>query len=250
MRRIFPCILAAALAFAALGQEFEAVSVKPNNSGSGSSHSSSDQGMLRATNLSLRNLIVTAYGMKDYQVEGPDWLSSERFDVTAKFPEALPKDREKYNAAFTVMMQKMLADRFKLVAHREQKTFSVYGLVVGKTGIKFKEVPNNGDSRSDSHNTHYEGRTVSMAKLAEFLSRNTDLPVLDMTGLKGSYDLTLDWSPEPRQSGDGKDDAPVIADRPALPEALQEQLGLKLESRKAPIEILVVDHAEKVPTEN
>jgi len=252
MRGIFVCILMAAFWCAALGQEFEVVSVKANKSASTSSHSSSDPGRLTSTNVSLRSLIVTAYGMKDYQVEGPDWLSSARFDVAAKFPEALPRDREKYNAGLRAMMQKMLADRFKLVVHRDRKTFSVYGLIVGKRGIKFKEVPDAG-SHSNSNNGHYVGTSVTMAAFAEFLARRVDLPVLDMTGLKGSYDLTLDWVPEPRQSGESKGDVPVVADSPTgatLLLAIQEQLGLKLESRKAPIEILVVDHAERVPTEN
>jgi uncharacterized protein (TIGR03435 family) len=229
----------------ALGQEFEAVSVKPNKSGSNGSHSRSDQGMLTATNLSLRSMILAAYGMKDYQVEGPDWLNSERFDLAAKFPDALPLDPEKYNAALGSMMQKMLADRFKLAAHRDQKTFLVYGLVVAKKGIKFKEVPDGGSHNSNSDNNHYTGASITMNRFAEFLARRMDLPVLDMTGLKGFYDLTLDWVPEPRQPGD----AGSLSD-PALPLALEEQLGLKLETRKAPIEILVVDHVERVPTEN
>ena len=208
--------------------------------------------MLTATNMSLRSLIVMAYGMKDYQVEGPDWLSSERFDIAAKFPEALPREREKYNAGLRAMMEKMLLDRFRLAVHREQKMFAVYGLTVGKNGIKFKEVPDTG-SHSNSDNNHYQGRSVSMAIFAEFLSRRMDLPVLDMTGLKGCHDLTLDWVPEPPQSNESKAEAPVFADSPrgaVLRDALQGQLGLKVETRKAPIGILVVDHMEKVPTEN
>src|SRR5258708_6338556 len=104
------CIVLAMFACAALCQEFEVVSVKPNKSMSGSSRSHTDQGRLTATNVSLRSLIVTGYGMKDYQVEGPDWLSSERFDVAATFPEALPRDTEKYNAALHAMMQSMLVE--------------------------------------------------------------------------------------------------------------------------------------------
>jgi uncharacterized protein (TIGR03435 family) len=253
MRTAFVCLLTAACALAALGQEFEVVSVKPNNSGSNSSHSSSDAGRLTASNVSLRSLIVQAYRMKDYQVEGPDWLRSQHFDIAAKFDEALPKDREKYNAGLAAMMQKMLSERFKLAVHRDQKTFSVYGLVVGKNGIKFQEVPDGDSHRSNSNNNHYEGTCVNMAAFAEFLSRRVDFPVLDMTGLKGFYNLKLDWVPEPRQSGELKGDITPVADSssgPALSEAIQAQLGLKFEMRKAPIEILIVDHAEKVPTEN
>src|SRR6476646_10661147 len=108
MMRTAVVYLLAMLACAAWGQEFEVVSVKPNKSGDGGSSTHSDQGRLMGTNVSLRNMIVMAYGMKDYQVEGPVWLSGERFDINAKFPEALSKNPEKYRAAFQSMMQKML----------------------------------------------------------------------------------------------------------------------------------------------
>jgi uncharacterized protein (TIGR03435 family) len=259
MRGASLCILMTAVASAAQCQEFEVVSVKPNRSISNSSGFRTDQGRLMATNVSLRGLIVRGYGVPDYQVEGPDWLSSERFDVAATFPEALPKDRVKYDAAFHLMMQNMLADRFKLVVHREQKIRPVYGLVVGKSGPKFKQAPDSScDSHSRSNNgTHFVGTCVSIDAFAEFLARRrdlpADLPVLDMTGLKGLYNLTLDWTPEPRQSAERTGDLPVVADIPSGPTllvALQEQLGLELETRRAPIEILVVDHAEKAPSEN
>jgi uncharacterized protein (TIGR03435 family) len=253
MRTIFLCLLTSSVALTASAQEFEVVSVKPNKTADNSSHSHSDQGRLTATNLSLRQMIVMAYGIKDYQVEGPAWIGTEHFDVAAKFPEALPKDPEKYNAAFTAMMQKMLLDRFKLAVHHDQKTFAVYGLVVTKSGIKFKEAPAGDGHSSNSKNTHYTGKAVSMETFAAFLSRRQDLPVLDMTGLKGFYDLTLDWFPEPKPSEDKPSEDKPAQDKPAgptLPDALQNQLGLKLENRKAPIEIVIVDHAEKLPTEN
>jgi len=175
-----------------------------------------------------------------------------RFDLAAKFPEELPKNREKYNAALNAMMQKMLVERFKLAVHRDRKNLAVYGLVVGKHGIKMKEVPD-GDSHSRSRNNHYEGSGMTMAGFAGFLSRRVDLPVLDMTGLKGFYELTLDWVPEARPGADRKGDVVAVADSatgPTIFIALEEQLGLKLETRKAPVEMLVVDRAEKLPTEN
>ncbi len=242
MRATSICILTAALACAALGQEFEVASVKPNKSISHSSGFNTTGGRLTATNVSLRGLIVRAYGVQDYQVEGPDWLRSERFDVAATFPEASSKD-------FQAMMQNMLADRFKLTVHREQKDRPVYSLVLGKNGIKFKEAPDS-DCGSHSRNksgTHFVGTCVSMGAFAEFLAGQRrdlpiDLPVLDSTGLKGFYNLTLDWVPESK-----------VADNPSgvtLLVALEEQLGLRLETRKAPIEILVVDAAQRVPSEN
>ncbi len=249
MRTVVLSVLTAAFSMAALGQEFEAVSVKPNKSGPGSSHSSTDQGFYRATNLSLKDLIMSAYDMKGYQVEGPDWIEAERYDVSAKFPPNLPpnlpQNRDQLLAAFDSMMQKMLADRFKLAVHRDQKSFSVYGLIVAKSGIKFKEAPDTG-SRSDGSNSHYQGSSITMVKLAEFLSRRMDLPVIDMTGLKATYNVTLDWVPESKD----KVNDPAIPVGVTLPDALQEQLGLKLENRKTPIDILIVDHAERVPTED
>jgi uncharacterized protein (TIGR03435 family) len=235
---------------AVFGQEFEVASVKPNKSMSNSSHSSSDQGRYTATNVSLKQILTQAYGLKEYQVSGPDWLNSEKYDIAAKFPEALPKDRDKYAAGLQAMMQKMLLERFKLESHRETKPFSVYGLVVGKGGIKFKEVPDGDSHNSNSNNNHYTGKCINMEIFAGFLARRSDLPVLDMTGLKGYYDLTLDWVPEERRATDGDKPAADLPAGPTLAMALQEQLGLKLEPHKAPIEVLVVDKVERVPTDN
>ena len=254
MRAILICGLAAGFASLAVCQEFEVVSIKPNNSMSGSSSTHTDKGMLRGTNLSLRSLIVRAYGLRNYQVEGPDWLESEHFDIAAKFPDGpLPKDPAEQNAAYMAMMQKMLADRFHVATHRSQKTFAVYGLVVAKGGIKFKPVPDGGSHSSDNNNTHYKGTGIPMESFAGFLSRRpelpADLPVLDMTGLKGDYEMTLDWVREAKPSPDAPASTDLSAG-PSLLSALEDQLGLKLETRKAPIEILIVDHAEKVPTDN
>jgi uncharacterized protein (TIGR03435 family) len=189
---------------------------------------------------------MRGYGINSYQVEGPDWLDSERFDISAKFPADFPKEREQYSAAYQAMMQKMLADRFKLAVHRDRKSLPVYGLVAGKGGIKFKEVPA-GQSGSDSNNTHYKGTSITMDGFAKFLSGQMELPVIDMTGLKGTYDLKLDWITE--RQAQAKADSEPQAGQP-IQDAIQDQLGLKVEHRKAPVDILVVDHAERVPTDN
>lgn len=248
-----PPLLALLLCSALLAQTpspaFEVASIKLNASGSGDSESHTDGGRLTARNLSLKSLITRAYGVRDYQVEGPDWLPTQRFDVSAKFPEALPsgpENRERYNAAFRSMMQKMLEERFHLAVHHTTKTSAVYGLVVGKNGIKFKEVPL-GPSGSTSNNTHYSGKSVTMDQVAAVLSSFMDLPVLNETGLKGFYDLTLDWIPESHSNKPETEPAPA---GPSLADAVADQLGLKLEHRKAPIDILVVDHVDKLPTEN
>jgi uncharacterized protein (TIGR03435 family) len=242
MRSICLCITLATLGF---GQQFEVVSIRPNNSLSYSSHSRTDQGMMTGVNVTLRSLVLRAYGIKDYQLEGPDWLRSERFDISAKIPDSVSShsgDREQYRADFESMMQSMLVERFRLAVHRERKTMGVYGLVVSKGGIKFREAPPGGRSSSNSNNTHYTGSGVSMQEFAAFLSQNTDAPVLDFTGLKGVYDLKLDWQGREEQT-----DAPA---GPGIAEAVEDQLGLRMERRKAPVEILAVDHIEKTPTEN
>src|ERR1700709_606163 len=120
--------LLAAFAGASLCQEFEVVSIRPSKSAENGSDSEGGQGRFTGTNLSLKSLITTAYQLRDYQVQGPAWLDSERFDIAAKFPEALSKDPEKYNAALSAMMKQMLADRFKLAAHSDHRTFTVYAL--------------------------------------------------------------------------------------------------------------------------
>ena len=253
MRAVCVCALLAALAGAAAGQEFEAVVVKPSHSLSNGSSSRGDRSQWTATNESLKNLIMRAYGVRDYQVEGPDWLASTRFDIAAKYPAGMPKDGDRYLAAQQAMMRKMLRDSFKLAVHRDSKVFPVYGLVVVKRGIKFKPAADTGSDIQNSDNGHFTGTCVSMSAFAAFLARREDQPVLDMTGLKGCYDLTMDWVPQPRQRAGGAGDTPIETDLqkgPTLEDAIQEQLGLKLEARKAPIEILVVDHAERVPLEN
>ena len=245
-------ILGAALACTAFCQEFEVASVRPAKPGVNGEHTRSDSGMLTATNLSLKSMIVTAYNVKDYQVDGPNWIGSQNFDIVAKFPEPLANDRDKYNAALGSMMQKMLAERFGLAIHREEKTLPVYGLTVARGGIKFKQAPDSGSHSSKGTSTHYEGTCISMETFANFLSHRkselpADVPVFDMTGLKGCYDLKLDWVPEVRADAA---EAAAVQTAPPLTVAIQEQLGLKLESRKSPVKIIVVDRINKTPTEN
>ena len=233
------------LACRAFGQTlaFDVASVKPNRSGSGSSSSNSHDGVYTATNESLKSLIQMAYRVRDYRIAGPDWLNSERFDIAAK-PPAGSKD-----ADLGLMMQSMLLERFKLALHRETKEFPVYGLLVAKNGPKFKEVEDVGGNHTNSNRGRFIGDRCSMANLAAYLARQMDRPVVDMTGLAGVFDLKLNFTPESALAGreDNKADTEAY---PPLLTAIQEQLGLKLEPKKAPIEILVIDHLEKVPTEN
>jgi uncharacterized protein (TIGR03435 family) len=143
------------------------------------------------------------------------------------------------------MLQNMLADRFKLKLHRETKELPVYVLVVGKNGLKLRESTPGTPSQISMSASHIIGHAVPMQALADHLSNaalQLDRPVIDQTKLVGTYDFTLEWTPDTVPLGD--------ASAPSLFTAVQEQLGLKLESRKAPVEIIVVDSAEKVATKN
>jgi uncharacterized protein (TIGR03435 family) len=238
------CWLAAA-ASGLFGQSFEVVSVKPSGDGSTGSDIDSNNNIFKARNVTLQRLIAMANGVEDYRIEGPGWLGSERFDIDAKFPADAPRVGPKADAAFEAMMQNMLTDRFGLVVHSSQKTLAVYGLVVAKSGLKISEVKE-GSSDSSSHNNQYSGTSITMSRFAQFLSRRADLPVVDMTGLKGFYTFALDWTPEP-------DAALAPGENPAweaLREVMEAKLGLRCENRKAPIGIVVVDHADKAPTAN
>jgi uncharacterized protein (TIGR03435 family) len=191
--------------------------------------------------LTLKNLISTAYNVKTYQISGePSWAgdSATAFDVEAEAGGTPTMDQAR------LMLQALLADRFQLKLHRETKELPVYDLVVAKNGPKMKEsaadaTPSAGVSAGSTR--RMTEIRASMATVANQLVGFAGRPVIDKTGLTGSYDFTLEWSPEgtPADAATG----------PSIFTAVQEQLGLKLESSKAPTEILVIDHAEK-PTQN
>ena len=242
--------------------------------------------------LSLGDLIRTAYRVKSYQLSGPDWMNTERFDVVAKLPEGAKR------GDVPEMLQTLLEQRFQLTLHRTTKELPAYALVVAKGGPKVKEsapdpnapaaggtgaiqydagIDNKGVVTSTGPNgtirqttgpngMHLDIQTMTMPVLAEYLARFTERPVTDMTELKGNYDFVLDLSREEllnvarasgmAVSGPGAGEAgraPVEA--AADPGAVSlagsiELLGLKLEPRKLPVEVLVIDHLEKVPIAN
>jgi uncharacterized protein (TIGR03435 family) len=221
---------------------FEAASVKPNHSGTHNSSTHTRPANVEMKNVTLRNIITSAYRIKDYQVSGPEWLRSERYDIVAKAPFGTPE------AQIAPMLRTLLAERFKLETHSETKEFPVYGLVATKGGL-IPQPAEAGEGSSmnttiDDKGGELKAQRTTLARLAEWLSTRLDRPVLDMSGLTGAYDFNLKFSLE---NAGGDADTPKY---PILPLALQEQLGLRLEKRTAPIEILVVDRAEKVPVEN
>lgn len=214
-----------------------------------------ENGRFRANNMSIRILIQQAYNLKDFQVTGaPAWISSERYDIVAK-PEG-PIERDLRGETLRQMLQSLLEDRFKLKAHFETKEMQVYNLVVGKGGPKLKESASGDDERQMQRMGRGQAtlQSANMAMLIRLLSQNLGRDVIDKTGLTGRYDIELKWTPDEaamRMPGDGaerppSDNAPPPdTSGPSLFTALQEQLGLKLESSKGPVGILVVDHIER-----
>jgi uncharacterized protein (TIGR03435 family) len=243
-RRQFLALLAspALVAFPQTPVEFEVATVKPappQPGGNTSYGMSANAGRLSYANVTVKDVLEKAYRVQRYQIAGPDWIDTERFDIAAKIPDGAARDQ------VPLMLQALLADRFKLALHRETKELPMYALVVAKNGPKFKTFESDAGiySRSNGAHWHVEAKG-SMQRFAEFLSEEAGRPVADQTGLSGLYQMTLDWA---------ADDAVAANDTaagPSLFTALQEQLGLKLDSTKGPVEMLVIDRAERTPTEN
>jgi uncharacterized protein (TIGR03435 family) len=241
------CGLALFTALSAVGQKFDVVSIKPNDSNAGE-RDGTDAGKFYGTNISLMALISRAYGLPQAQVIGPDWLDGVRFDVIAKFPADF-KPSGANRSDIQSMQRNMLTERFKMEAHKDTKIVSAYALVLDKKGNKMKEGQEGCSASRNNNPGMFIGTCLNMKLFAEFVSWYSDLPVVDMTGLTGSYDMTLKWTPERRRPGTGADAADSMVGT-TMDIALQEQLGLKLERRKAPIDVVVVDRIEKTPTEN
>jgi uncharacterized protein (TIGR03435 family) len=218
-------------------------------------------GRIHYSGVSLKMILVRAYAMRPYQISGPGWMETERYDIDAKYPaETKPEE-------FRLMLQKLLADRFHLVLHRETREISRYRLVVAKGGAKLSPAQNLPEYKDDEerkaaiekqakanmeammrrpHSGSFRGlrhASATMAKLAESLSGYVDRPVADYTGLEGAYSFSLEWSPDESAAAGGDSLPSIFA-------AVQEQLGLKLEPEKGPVEFLVIERAEKTPMVN
>jgi len=268
---------------------FEVVSIKPNHADDGRVMVRiAPGGRFEAHNVTVRFLLQDAYGVKDSQIVGaPGWIDSEHFNIDAKAEDSSAGDgskggqskldRDKQQAQFRLMLQAMLADRFKLALHHDTKELSEYALVVAKNGPKLKETTAQAmdpasagppprmspDAPMPKGSIRMMGRGdltvagVGLTQFADVLSRQIGQIVVDKTGLKSEYDFTLKWTPDEghgamfRGAGGPPSDGapPPDAAGPSIFTALQEQLGLKLESQKGPVDVLVIDHLEK-PSEN
>jgi uncharacterized protein (TIGR03435 family) len=232
---------------AAAPPAFEVASVKVNiagtNAGMGRGREivTPSPAGITMINVRLKTVIQWAYHVQPVQVSGPGWLDVDRYDVVAKAAGATPEDQLRQ------MMQTLLADRFKLAFHRESKEMQAYIITVAKTGLKIKELTTEGDMAiqpSPPAGATFQRATVS--KLAELLSEPLQSPVIDETGLTGRYDFKLDVSNflDPTTPMGINDVIPIVI------QAAQQQLGVKIDQKKIPVEMLMVDHAEKIPVEN
>jgi uncharacterized protein (TIGR03435 family) len=280
--------------------EFEVASIKPAplptgnmiRIGMAGGPGTPDPGRITYDFVNLRQVLAHAFAVKPYQISGPSALDFERFNITAKIPAGTTKE------VFLVMLQNLLADRFKLTLHHEKKDLAAFALVLAKGGPKLKvssdpdpgasvpepgrqpvdvpagrmpmgkdgfpQMPAGGPGRG-VRMMMMNGRAklagaITMSQLSESLAMQLDQAVIDETGLTAKYDVELTF--EPRQSrmmpglmrgpgGEGAPPPPLSDDAaPGIFTAVQEQLGLKLEPKKAPTDILVIDHVEKTPIEN
>jgi uncharacterized protein (TIGR03435 family) len=205
-------------------------------------------------------LIKISFGLHPKQITGgASWMETDKYDVVGKpDTEGIPSITQ-----LMAMVQQMLPDRFQLKFHREKKELSAYVLTVGKSGIKIDEETSNPNGLPGFGGGGPRGlnvRNATMQEFAEFLQANVlDQPVVDQTGLgKKRFDFVLKWTPDGQQGATGAaggpkpEGAPAEASADAPPDiylAMQQQLGLKLESTKAPVDLFVIDHVEK-PSEN
>jgi len=217
---------------------FEAVSIRPHPEPVYMSHSGISGTRATWTAETLLDFIVEAYGLKYYQVSGgPRWLNSDHFDISARAPGDTPLTNDQLKQ----MLQALLADRFRLGVHRETKEMPVYALVIGKNGAKLQAPDMNsrqGYAGGDGKVMHFVQSHGTTQWLADQLSMSADRPVRDKTGLAGMYSFKLDFSPPGNT-------AAAESDIPSMFTAVQDQLGLRLEPQQAPVEVLVIDSAEK-----
>jgi uncharacterized protein (TIGR03435 family) len=267
--------------------QFEVASIKPfDPSAQGQTLAGIhvDGAQIRLLGLSLRDFLAMAYKIKATLITGPDWTATERFDISATLPAGGTR------AQLPEMMQALLAERFQVKVHKDKKDFPVYALLVGKSALKLKESPPNPDTDKDEPgsaagvvttatgngvtvnyghgisytfaNNRFDAHKLTMLIFAGNLERFADRQIVDLTGLTASYDFAFDVMPEdyyamllrsavwagvnlPPQAQKILDDSSPAA----LGDALQ-QIGLKLEPRKAPLDVLVIDEALKTPTAN
>ncbi len=242
--------------------EFGVASIKPNAAGD---HRMRMQlmrgGGLNVTGATLKDLVLTGYQLPAFQiVGGPSWMSSDRWDIQAKAEENTSQ-KQIYE-----MLQNLLTDRFQLKFHRETRTGPVYELVIARNGPKLSAAKSGSDDaahdsqgsqarQSHGSGSHASSKSMTMAQLAQMLEEIVGRTVIDKTGLRGEYAIALSWTPDPGQRSApadhrspgqaGREEAPSNPNLPSIFTAIQEQLGLKMQSGRGPVEVLAIDSARK-----
>jgi uncharacterized protein (TIGR03435 family) len=223
--------------------QFEVASVKPNNSGSQNSNMELHPGgRVTGTNVALGGLLRTVFNLQPHQlVNAPDWIDTARFDIEAKPDREYSTREDALAPELLAMLRNLFADRFKLIAHREMRDTSVYALVVVKDGVMGPQMRRSTVDcetvrcRISTNAGRIAGTGTTLSELMRRLSPTLGRPVVDRTGLSGPFDLELTWSSDQTADTAG----------PSIFTAIQEQLGLKLESQRAPIEVMVIDRLER-----
>jgi uncharacterized protein (TIGR03435 family) len=233
LRRTMVGLCLAGLLSAQAPATFVAVSIHPNTSGLKVSNGTDSPGRLIFSNTTVMRLVQLAYGVQNRNIIGPDSLTVDRYDVTAAAAEPLTR------AQMLPLLQGVLVDRFALRSHTEMRTLPVYALRVAKGGSKLQPAGVNAhcDSPSARGLAEITGE-FDMSRLADTLGGAADRPVIDATGLSGAYNVCLGFAPNSAKPG-------ADASAPDMFEAIREQLGLYLESEKAPVKVLLIDHIER-----
>jgi len=234
-------LLMSVVVVAAPQAAFEVASMKvnPNLGPVGDMPKNADPspGRFRVTDVPLRYILEWAYDLKDYQVVGPDWIiADDRFDIIAKADGPATEEQMR------PMLQALLIDKLQMKVHRETRDLPVYVLERGKGTVLVKDAPADETQTIANENGRVAFHNFPLSRLTFLLTRRMDRPVIDLTGLNGTYDYSLDLT------GLGfNGNPPADPTAPSVFTTIQEDMGLKLEARKHPVEVLVIYHAEKVP---
>ena len=268
MRFLIICACVASLGSAQNPPEkpsFEVASIKPSDPNPQNPiwiGMSADGAQLNFSNITLKDCIRAAFRVRDFQITGPDWITNLRFEIKAKLPSGATMDQ------ISAMLQTLLEQRFKLEVRHDSKEQLVYVLTVGPGGAKLKPADMSGVNPSqmalgtdgkpragmvygfNPQGVFLNAPAANMGAFAELMSRFTERPVVDKTGIEGLYDFKLTFAPETMQGAFLSGGIPAFSDPgPSLFDAVKD-LGLKLEARKEPIEMIAVTHVNRAPTEN
>jgi len=229
---------------------FEVASVKPTDPNHLGSTFNFAPTVLQISGGTLRRIMEMAYDLRTFQIlSGPKWLDTDRYDISANAPTLKDLSQEQRHTEMRRRLQTLLADRFQLKVHPEARELPEYALVVTKGGSRLKvPEPGQGDGISLDRCGVMKGTRTTMSNLAMVLSMQLARPIFDKTELTGRYDFEMNYAPDggcgSRQPDSGTT-AVAVPDSPSLFTAIQEQLGLKLESTKGPVEVIVIDRVEK-----